>query len=394
MKRVLKRILYAGAAALAVLLMSLAFREAPVAVETAAAVRGPLQVTVDEDGEVRAHDRFAVAAPVAGRLARIDFHDGDRVSPNQAIAVIHPLPLDPRERAEANARVERAEALRREAGELASEAAAHHDQALRERRRAEALWEGGDIALQVVERAREAETTSSKVRKAAEFKTQAAASEVEMAKSALVALEAERGGAARSVAVRPPVRGRVLRVIEKSERVVAAGTPLVVVGDPSKLEVVVDVLSTDAVKIREAAPVMLERWGGPKPLRARVRTVEPYAFTKVSALGIEEQRVNVVADFVDPPGPLGDGYRVEARIVIWESADVLKVPASALFRDGDGWRVFVERNGVATQREVKLGQRGALEAEVLAGLEPGDEVIVFPSDRVREGARVTKRSRP
>ena len=188
--------------------------------------------------------------------------------------------------------------------------------------------------------------------------------------------------------VRSPVAGHVLRVHEESERIVAAGTPLLEVGDPGDIEVVVDVLSADAVRIRPGAPVAIEDWGGEQPLEARVRLVEPSGFTKVSALGVEEQRVNVVADFVDGPGALGDGYRVEARVVVWEAPDVVRVPGSALFRRGDAWHVFVVERGTARLRRVEVGHRGSFEAELLAGLEPGERVVLHPSDRVQDGVRV------
>ena len=197
--------------------------------------------------------------------------------------------------------------------------------------------------------------------------------------------------ATRLVTLRSPVRGRVLRVIEKSERVVTSGTPIIIVGDPHKLEIVVDLLSTDAVKLKPGAAMLLENWGGEAPIRARVRTVEPSPFTKVSALGIEEQRANVVADFVDPPGPLGDGYRVEVRIITWETDVVLKVPTSALFRNGDGWSVFAVENGKAIRREVEIGHRSQFEAEVLKGIEEGAAVIAHPTNQIADGARVEKR---
>jgi len=191
--------------------------------------------------------------------------------------------------------------------------------------------------------------------------------------------------------LRPPARGRILRVLEQSERVVAAGTPLVVLSNPNKIEIVVDLLSTDAVKVKPGAPVIVEGWGGPAPLRAKVRLVEPYGFTKLSALGIEEQRVNVIVDFVDPPAGLGDGYRVEARIVIWESPDVLKVPGSALFRSGEDWTVFVVEAGRARLLPVTSGHRNSLETEIKTGLEAGAEVILHPSNTLSAGSWVVSR---
>ena len=215
--------------------------------------------------------------------------------------------------------------------------------------------------------------------------------DVQAAKAALIAVDARRQQDAGVIELRSPVPGRVLRVVEKSERVVTAGMPLIVVGDPEKLEVVVDLLSTDAVKVRPGMTVLLENWGGEGALRARVRTVEAAAFTKLSALGIEEQRVNIIADFVDPPGLLGDGYRVEARTILWEASDVLKIPASALFRSGEGWAVFALEQGRARKREVRIGHRSHFEVELLAGLEEKTEIIIHPANTIEDGARVETR---
>lgn len=391
MKRKLTRIIYCLLALSVVALIVVAFLPSPIKVETARVTKGPLRVTVDEEGEARAHDRFVVAAPIAGRLIRVELHDGDAVSLNQVVAVINPLPIDQRERAEITARVQSAEALKRSADEAVEHARADHEQAKRDLRRAEDLVEGGVISRLSLEQARNAETISKNELESARFKAQAAASEVNVAKAGLIAIESEQGGASRPLNLRSPVRGRVLRVIEKSERVVTSGTPIITVGDPRKLEVVVDLLSTDAVKVKPGAPMLLENWGGEAPIRARVRIVEPSAFTKVSALGIEEQRANVVADFVDPPGPLGDGYRVEARIIIWEAESVLKVPSSALFRHGDGWSVFVVENGKAIRHEVEIGHRSQFEAEVLSGIDEGAAVIVHPTNQIDDGAKVENR---
>lgn len=391
MKKKLTRIVYYLVALSIVVLIVVAFLPSPIKVEAARITRGPLQVTVDEEGEARAHDRFVVASPIAGRLTRVELHDGDPVSLNQVVAVINPLPIDQRERAEITARVKSTEALKQSADEAVDHARADHEQAKRDLRRAEDLVEGGVISRQSLEQARNAETISKNELEAARFKAQAAASDVDVAKAGLIAVESGQSGASRLVTLRSPVRGRVLRVIEKSERVVTSGTPIVVVGDPRKLEVVVDLLSTDAVKVRPGTAMLLENWGGEAAIRARVRTVEPSAFTKVSALGIEEQRANVVADFVDPPAPLGDGYRVEARIIIWEAESVLKVPSSALFRHGDGWSVFVVESGKAVRREVEIGHRSQFEAEVLKGIEEGAQVVLHPTNQISDGSRVESR---
>lgn len=373
-------------------LLATAFRPAPVQVEAARARPGPLRVTVDAEGKTRVHDRFVVAAPVAGRLSRINLHRGDLLARDAVIARIDPLPLaplDPRQLAEARARVAAAEELKHQAEAIVEHTSADCEQARREYERAERLVETGDIAKQEFERIRTAERTCQKELEAARFKARAAAAEVDVAKAALLAVEqAGQSGPTAAVFVRSPLRGRVLRVIEESERVVTPGTPLIEISNPSNLELVIDVLSTDAVKVSPGAPVLIENWGGEQPLQAKVRLVEPSAFTKVSALGIEEQRVNVIADFVDPAGALGDGYRIEARIVIWESENVLLIPASALFRHGQGWSVFVIENGMARQHEVEVGHRTAIDVEIQQGLAEGTEVILHPTNQITDGLRV------
>ncbi len=382
------RIIYGFLTLVAAGLVVIALLPSPEKVEVARAGRGPMRVTVDEEGEARAHDRFIVAAPVAGRLTRVELHDGDRVRLGQVVASINPLPLDPREREEIIARVQAADNLRREADERVSHARADYEQAQRERQRAEKLAKDGLISIQVLEQAQNAEITSASELEAAKFKASAAASDVQVAKAGLLAIDAQRSDASRIVRLRSPVGGRVLRVIEKSERVVTAGTPLIMLGDPAKLEVVVDLLSTDAVNVKAGMPVLLGGWRGEQEIRARVRVVESSAFTKVSALGVEEQRVNIVADFLDPPGPLGDGYRVEARIVIWQGENALKVPSSALFRRGDGWSVFAVEQGVARRRDVEIGHRSQFEVEILGGIEEGAALILHPNNQLEDGARV------
>ena len=391
MNRTARRILLGVAATGAVALTTIAFRPRPTQVETARAVKGPLQVTVDEDGETRAHDRFILAAPVAGHLARIELHEGDTVGPETVVATISPLPLDPREVAETKARAQSAEALKREADEHVARTQSDHDQTRRDLNRARELSKERIVAQQDLEQAQSKETSTAKALEAAKFRAQSGAAEVKRAEAGLMALEAQQSQTGKTVTLRPPTRCRVLRILEKSERVVASGTPLVVLSNPNRIEIVVDLLSTDAVKVRPGASVSIENWGGPAPLRARVRLVEPYGFTKVSALGVEEQRVNVIADFVDPPDGLGDGYRVDARIVIWESPSVLKVPASALFRAGSSWSTFVLENGRARLRQVDAGHRNALEAEITKGLDASTEVILHPSNDLKDGARVAIR---
>ncbi len=388
MKKLLSRIILILFGAAVVALVIIGLMPSPISVAVARVERGPLRITIDEEGESRAHDRFVVSAPVSGRLERVELHDGDLVRKGAVLAAIYPVPLNPKESGEYRARLDSAEALKREADERVASAKVDYEQARRERQRTEQLAQNGLVSVQSLEQARNAEATSTNELEATRFRAEAAASEERVARAALIALDREPPSGERIVTLRAPVAGRVLKVVEKSERVVAAGAPLVILGDARRLEVVVDVLTTDAVKVKPGDPVLLEGWGGEAPMRASVRLVEAGAFTKVSALGVEEQRVNIVADFVDPPGPLGDGYRVEVRIIIWEAANVLRVRSSALFRHGAGWRVFVVREGRAYRRDVEIGHRSQFDAEVLGGIEQGDEVIVHPSNQLADGARV------
>ena len=389
MKRIIKRVLMMLFAIAGALLIALAFRPKPVEVEAARVVTGPLQVTVDEDGETRAHDRFTLAAPIAGRLSRIEFHEGDQVGPETVFATISPLPLDAREVAEIRARIQSAEARKREAEEQLARWENDYAQAKRDLNRARTLAKDRIVAQQELEQAESKYHSAAKEVEAAKFRVTSAAADVEREKAGLVSLEAQQNQAGKLVTIRPPTRCRILRILEKSERVVPFGTPIVVLSNPQKIEIVVDVLSTDAVKVKPGAPVIIENWGGPAPLRAKVRTIEPYGFTKVSALGIEEQRANVIADFVDSPSRLGDGYRIDARIVIWESPGVLKIPASALFRVGQQWNTFVIEDGRCRLRPVEVGHRNDSEAEVIKGLSEGSEVILHPANDLKDGARVT-----
>lgn len=386
--RTRRRLGWAAAVAVLLLLIGYALSPTPLEVETAPAERGPLEVTVDAEGVTRLRERFQVSAPVAGRLERMALREGDAVEVGAVIARITPAPLDPQAAAQARARLSAAQAALREAEARLQQARAASEQAERTAARLREVAAAGGLSAEALERAELERATTLREQQAAESRLRAAAAEVEAARAGLIALAPAR---AEAVSVRAPAAGRVLRVYEPSERVVAAGTPLVEVGGAAGLEVVVDVLSSDAVRIPAGAPVRLLEWGGEGELAARVRLVEPSGFTKISALGVEEQRVNVIVDPLAAPAALGDGYRVEARIVVWQADDVLKVPTSALFRAGDAWTVFVVEDGRARLRPVRVGRRGATEAEVVAGLEAGEAVVVFPSDRVADGARVRTR---
>jgi len=376
------------------------FLPQPVPVDTALVARSALRETVDEDGRTRIRERYVVSAPLAGRLLRVELDPGDEVTRHETVVALieppNPTLLDARTVAEAEARVAAREAATGLADTAREQAEAELEIAERELARSESLAGSQALSAEELDRSRLAVRLDRAAVRATRFAAEMAQFELEQARAALAHSRpaGEGAPAAAPFAIRSPIGGRVLRVLQESESVVAAGTPLVELGDPADLEVVIDVLSADAVRIRPGARVILEHWGGDAPLEASVRLVEPSAVTKVSALGVEEQRVDVVADLVSPPeerAGLGDGFRVDARIVTWESEDVLTVPTGALFRRGETWAVFVVRAGLAHVVDVSLGHRSPLLAEVVGGLEDGDEVVLYPGDRVEEGVEVVRR---
>jgi HlyD family secretion protein len=367
----------------------------PVDVETIA--RGPLVVTVDEEGVTRVRERFVVAAPVSGRVLRIELEPGDRVRKGQAVARVcaeaSPL-LDIRAKAEAEAAVDSARAALGRARAEEERARATLDQARRDLARLKPLAEDRIIAKQELD-AHEADVNvAAATVNAAAFAVRAATSDLRRAEARLTPPTVETRG--RVVAVTAPVDGVVLKRLRESEMFVPAGDPLIEIGDERQLEIVSDLLSTDAVRVKPGARAIIEQWGGAKALDARVRRIEPAGFMKISALGVEEQRVNVVLDFADSSSAaraqLGDGYRVEVRVVVWEGANVSRVPTSALFRHGEAWAVYVVDNGRARRTLVELGHQTGQYAEVVSGLADGVRVIVHPGDTLVDGARVRERS--
>ena len=354
----------------------------PLPVETVKVTTGRLRVTVNEEGKTRIKQRFAVSAPVTGQLRRIPFKAGAEMKAGETVvAMIDPLTptmLDARTRALAEARRDTATAN-------VERAHAAHKFAASELKRFEALFADKTISIQEFEQVQWRETSAAKELSAAEAALRQA--EAEIAEFSVPASDQPRT----AVEVKTPVSGRVLRVIEESSRVVAAGTPLVEIGDPADLEVVIEVLSRDGAAIRPGTRVELEQWGGNEPLQARVRLVEPAAFTKISALGVEEQRVNVIADIVTPVekrANLGDQFRVEARIVTWEAEKVLKVSSGAIFRRGEETAVFVVKNSRATFQPIEAGRSSRTETEITNGLSEGDDVIIYPGDRIHDDDRV------
>lgn len=389
MKRILNILVLLIVVGVVVALLTMWLRPDPVRVDVVKASRGPMRVTVDGEGKTRVRDRYVVAAPVAGRLRRILFRRGAKVFQRQLIAEIEPLPLaplDPRQRAEAIGRVRAAEDAKAEVDRMVDRYKASYEQTTRDLKRTQVLAGDGVVSRQEVEEAETAVATALREYEAAKSRAEGAVHDVEVARAALLAVN--RSPAAATVKVQAPTSGRVLRVLEESERVVNAGAPLLELSNPSSLEVVIELLSTDAVKVSQGAVVFIENWGGPKVLEGRIRLIEPSAFTKISALGIEEQCVNVVADLADLEGALGDGYRVEGRVVIWETTDALRVPVSALFRRGEVWSLFLVQNGMAQLRDVEIGHFTSSEAEVKSGLEEGAEVVGHPPKDITNGTRV------
>ena len=366
-----------------------AMRPKVLEVETARATRGPLRETVDEDAQTRVRDRFSITAPITGRLQRLTLREGAQVRAGEVVAWLAPLPLDATTRRQAEARLAFSEALAAEALVRVRQAREAATQARRTAERREALLAAGGISPESREQAALDSRSRSDELRAAESRSRATAAEVDVARAALLALVSTR---ATAIPVRSPARGRVLRVPESSERVIAAGAPILELGDSDVLEVVSDVLSTDAVRVCAGQEVELADWGGERPLRGRVRSVEPAAFTRVSALGVDEQRVNVVIDLLEPAPPmLGDGFRLEARIIVWEGRNVLTVPASAVFQQGEGeWSIFVVEGGRARVRVVTLGHRTSGTVEIVDGVVEHTEVVLFPSDLIRDGVRVRR----
>ncbi len=391
---------WGGLISILVIGLVFAFRPRAVVVDLVTIERGPLEITVDEEGETRVHDVYVLSAPVAGRMRRVDLHAGDAVAAiDTVVAEIQPIDpafLDPRSEAQAQADVRAAESARTLALAEVEQAQAELNFAEREHERAKELIVDGTISQRDLDLAERNIDTARALLATASAALDVRNYELERAKAALVSpIETmDTGLDCDCVSIRSPVDGQVLRILQQSEAVVQAGAPLVEIGDSRDLEIVVDLLSADAVKVEPGQRVVIERWGGEKALEGRVRLVEPFGFTKVSALGIEEQRVNVVIDLTSAEADwqrLAHGYQVDVRIVLWQDDDTLTVPLLALFRDGEEWAVFVETNGRAELQHVEIGRRNSLNAELVGGLEPGARVVLHPSDRVLSGVRIVDR---
>ena len=371
-----------------------AFRPSPVPADFASVQRGALQVTVNEEGRTRVRDRYVVSAPVPGRMRRIELEPGDPVLARKTIVAQFepsaPALLDVRTRAELEARVNAAESAvggaRAERERLRAERAFAES----ELKRARQLLAEKVISARELDLAERQSQTVERAWQSADFAVRTAEYQLQQARASLT--PSRSGGGL--MPLFSPVDGVVLRRLQESEAVVPTGQPLVEIGNVGDLEIVADLLSSAAVRVRVGQQVVIEQWGGDKPLRGRVRRVEPSGFTKISALGVEEQRVNTIVDFEDDADSrpaIGDGYRVEVRIIVSSRENVLKVPVSSLVRSGSDWALYVVENDHASRRVVQLGERNSLEAEVTGGLSGSERIIVFPSDAITDGVKVTAR---
>lgn len=383
-------------AAVVIAALYLAIRKPPYQVDLAEVTQGPMTVTIDDEGETRVHDLFVVAAPINGRLTRIELEPGDPVIAGQTV-VARMMPvdsdfLDPRTEDRVRAQVQALDAMLASSSMRIEQARAARDLAKQEQGRLEALFNRGFATRAALDRANASLLSGNAAFSEAIRAAEAARFERDAARANLVTPNSGRASA--TLAVRSPTSGTVMRVSRESEATVAAGTPLVELGDPRDLEIVTDLLSADAVRLPPGARVLIENWGGTTQLNGRVRRIEPFGFTKISALGVEEQRVNVIIDIIDPPEKwtkLGHGYRVIIRVVEWESTNAPQLPISALFRDKGKWAVFAVQNGRAKLVPVTIGRMNDEQAELLGGLKKGAVVILHPSEKISDDARVKAR---
>lgn len=384
--------------ALIVASLVLGFRQPPVLVDSAEVARGPFRITVEEEGRTRVRDRYDVSSPVAGQLARVLLEPGDTVARGNALFVVEPLyaaPLDARGRAQAEASVARAEAALQAARTQAEAAQARAQFADSELARVQPLVASGHLPALTLDRTQSEARQAAATLRSARFAIEVARHERDSARAQLSV--SGTGGAAAPITVASPIDATVLRRVRQSEGAVQPGEAVLVLGDLESIEVEIDVLSPDAVRLRPAMAVELERWGGDGILPGRVRRIEPAGFTKISALGVEEQRVWVFVD-IDAERErwrrLGDGFRVEARFVLSDESNILQAPAAALFREGERWGAYVIADGRAHYRTVTPGRRSGLSVEILDGLSAGERVLLHPGQDIVDGTRVNARTTP
>lgn len=386
-------------------ILAAAFWPRPVMVDLGAVTRGSMMVTIDEEGRTRVAEAYVVSTPVAGRLQRVQVDPGDPVVRGETVVAhmlpINPAALDVRTREQAQAVVRAAEAALRVARADLNGAIANRDLAETELTRARQLRERQIASEAAFDRAQQNFRIAEAAVETAEAAISVREADLSNARAQLIGFD-DQGLAAAignagsdDIPLYAPADGRILRIIQQSETTLPAGAPIMEIGDiDGALEVVVDLISSDAVQVEVGDPVVIEDWGGPQALDGQVRRIDPFGITEYSALGVEEQRVPVTIALTgqaDQRRALGHGYRVEARIVIWRSEDALRVPASALFRTGSDWSVFVAQNGTAALRVVRIGRNNGVVAEVLEGLSEGERVILYPSAAIADGLAVAER---
>lgn len=374
-----------------------AFLPNPVDVETSKVAEGPLRVSVREDGKTRIREKYIVSSPVAGRLTRIELRPGDAITSEETLLAIimpnDPDILDARSQAQAEARVQSATAAVNRAKANSQRAGIDLGLANSKFERAQKVYAKNGISHDEYDTFRAEYLASVQADKSAKFDLEISQFELEMAKAAVNQFMESSPGHSEPFLIYSPIAGKVLRVFQESSTAVERGTPLLELGDPRDLEIEVDVLSTDAVRIRPGADLTIEHWGGESPLKANVRVIEPAAFTKVSSLGVEEQRVNIISDFDETPdrlASLGDGYRIEARITISQLDNALQIPNSSLFRHQRQWHVFTIVDDKAVMRAVDIGLQNETHTEVLQGLQRDEEVIVYPNDQISNGVKIRR----
>ena len=397
-----RNVLMVGVAALVAMALVAAFWPQPTEVDLGTVERGAMRLTVDEEARTQVRDPYVVSTPIAGHLLRVDLQPGDRVIQGETIVArmlpTNPAALDIRTREQARAAIDSARAALRVAEADLNKARSDRDLAQTALERTRKLFEQGNVSQAALERAESAMRSAQAMVDTARAAISMRVADLNNAEANLISFDniGQARSASEAIDLPAPITGVVLRVIRESETILPAGTPVLEIGDTANdLEVVVELLSSDAVRVAVGDPVEIDNWGGEDVLRGTVARIEPFGFTKFSALGVEEQRVNAVIRFTDPPeirAGLGHGFRVEARIIVWQNEDALIVPSSALFRHETGWAVFVARAGRAVLTPVEAGRNNGIRAQILDGLTDGDEVVLYPSATLVDGARITPRS--
>lgn len=397
-----RNVLMVGVAALVAMALVAAFWPQPTEVDLGTVERGAMRLTVDEEARTQVRDPYVVSTPIAGHLLRVDLQPGDRVIQGETIVArmlpTNPAALDIRTREQARAAIDSARAALRVAEADLNKARSDRDLAQTALERTRKLFEQGNVSQAALERAESAMRSAQAMVDTARAAISMRVADLNNAEANLISFDniGQARSASEAIDLPSPITGVVLRVIRESETILPAGTPVLEIGDTANdLEVVVELLSSDAVRVAVGDPVEIDNWGGEDVLRGTVARIEPFGFTKFSALGVEEQRVNAVIRFTDPPeirAGLGHGFRVEARIIVWQNEDALIVPSSALFRHETGWAVFVARAGRAVLTPVEAGRNNGIRAQILDGLMDGDEVVLYPSATLVDGARITPRS--